>query len=540
MSSILTIIRVCGGLVLFLLGIDTLSAGMEELAGKQIQAWLERMTSNRLKAALFGTTATAVLQSSSLLMVTMIGLINANLLTLEQVINIILGQEIGTTLTGQLVAFDIAKYSFLVLIAGYVLQTLGAEKRAQAVGKALLGLGLVFLGLETMKSGIQPLLEQATARTWLVTMCQTPLLGMLAGASLTALVQSSSATTALTIALGAMGAITLPGAVSLILGANVGTCVTGWIASLRSVKAARRASVAQIFINLFGVALFLPFMMPYVNLISRTSSSLPRQIANAHSIFNISVSLILYPFVTWIVRLCHLLIPGDDTRPCNIAQFLDERLLNVPSIALSQAAKEVVRTGDITCQMLLWSGDALLQMDSDAIQRVLQCEQSQVDPLCAAMEEFLNRLLHGHLSERERRRCFQLKNVITDVERVADMAENLAQAGQERREKQIPFSAEAQVELLRLHGLVLDVWQLAVKALATGDRVVASKVVEGEEHIDQMQRGMRESHQQRLESGGCSAKADIVFVETLRNLERIGDHADNLGVSVLRNQLDSR
>ncbi|MBM4429461.1 MAG: Na/Pi cotransporter family protein, partial [Chloroflexi bacterium] len=181
MSSILTIIRVCGGLVLFLLGIDTLSAGMEELAGKQIQAWLERMTSNRLKAALFGTTATAVLQSSSLLMVTMIGLINANLLTLEQVINIILGQEIGTTLTGQLVAFDIAKYSFLVLIAGYVLQTLGAEKRAQAVGKALLGLGLVFLGLETMKSGIQPLLEQATARTWLVTMCQTPLLGMLAG-----------------------------------------------------------------------------------------------------------------------------------------------------------------------------------------------------------------------------------------------------------------------------------------------------------------------------------------------------------------------
>ena len=256
--DIFTIIQVCGGLAVLLLGIDTLSAGMEELAGKQIQSWLERMTSNRLKAAMFGTTATAVLQSSSLLMVTMIGLINANLLTLEQAINIILGQEIGTTLTGQLIAFDIARYSFLVLIAGYMLQTLGPEKRTQGVGKALLGIGLVFLGLETMKSGIRPLIEQATVRSWLAAMGAIPILGVLAGATVTAAIHSSAATTALVIALGAARAITLPGAVSLILGANIGTCVTGWMASLRSVKASRRASTAQIFMNLLGVALFLP------------------------------------------------------------------------------------------------------------------------------------------------------------------------------------------------------------------------------------------------------------------------------------------
>jgi phosphate:Na+ symporter len=522
-------------LTLFLIGIDMLSAGMEELAGKQIQLWLERMTNHPIKAAAFGTFATAALQSSSLLMVTMIGLINANLLTLEQAVGIILGQEIGTTLTGQLIAFNLGDYMFGVLILGYVLQQFGEQKRWQAVGKALLGIGIIFLGLEIMKSGIGPLLQLAAVQSWLIALSRTPILGVIAAAVLTALIHSSAAMTGLVIALGTAGAISLPGAISMILGANLGTCVTGFTASLRSSTSARRASVAQILINLFGVALFFPFIGPFSNLIGRTADSLARQIANAHSVFNIVVSLTMYPFTRPLVRLCKAIVPGDETRRDTIAQYLDDNLLGVPSVALTQAANEVVRTGNLAAEMLAWSEAALIQLDETAIQRVLDREDQQIDPLCNVIEQFINSILRGHVSEAERRRCFQLKNLLTDIERVADMTENLAQAGQERLRDHTEFSPEAKQELTELHAHVYRLWTLAIQALATGDKSIARTVVEEEERFDVKNWAARESHSRRLEAGTCTPKSDILFVETLRNLERIGDHADNLGVSVLRN-----
>jgi phosphate:Na+ symporter len=533
--TIVTLIQVFGGVAVFLLGIDMLSAGMEELAGRRIQLWLERMTSHPVRAAGFGAVATAILQSSSLLMVTMIGLINANLLTLEQAIGVMMGQEIGTTLTAQLVAFDVGDYFFILLVVGYVLQEFGEEKSWRAIGRAALGIGIVFLGLETMKSGIKPLTAQPWVRSWLAAMGQAPLLGVIAGSALTALIQSSSAMTGLLIALGSSNSITLAGAIALILGANMGTCVTGLIASLRSSRSSRRASIAQIVINLFGVAAFFPFVTPFANLVAHTSSSLARQIANAHSIFNISVSLVLFPFIGAIVRISKVLIPGKDERPAAMVHSLDDNLLKVPSIALTQLSKEVVRTGNLATQMLTWGQPALLAMDEAAIQQVLACEDKQVDPICAVIEQFISRLLRGHLNEAERRRCLQLKNLITDIERVADMTENLAEAGQERIHERIPFSSEAQTELLQLYALVVHVWGLAVKALASGDKSIARTVVEGEDQIDVMERQLRESHRRRMECGICTPRADILFVETLRNLERIGDHADNLGVSVLRN-----
>jgi len=532
---IVNLIQVFGGLAILLLGIDMLSTGMEALAGTRIQTWLERMTDHPLKAASFGFVATSVLQSSSLLMVTMIGLINAHLLTLEQAVGVMMGQEIGTTLTGQLVASDIGKYVFVLPIVGYALYGFGVEKRRRALGQALLGIGLLFLSLETMKMGIRPLTEQPWTQSWLAAMGQTPLLGLLSNMVLTAVIQSSSATTSLTIALGAAGAITLRGAIAMILGANMGTCVTGLLASLHSRKAARQASVAQIIINLFGVALFFPFITPFAQFLARISSSPGRQIANAHTIFNVIVSLILFPFIAVIVRVSKMLVPGEEKAPASITKFLDERLLSVPAIALPQAAKEVVRTGRLTSDMLTWSQAALLQMDQAAIQRVLDCENEQIDGLCKVIEDFIDRLMRGHLSEAERRRCFQLKHLITDIERVADLAENLAQAGQERAREQIPFSPQAQEELLQFHSQVSRVWAWAVDALESGDKTIARAVVDGEDEIDMMEKRLRESHRKRQECGICAPKADILFIETLRNLERIGDHADNLGVSVLRN-----
>ena len=532
--TIANLIQVFGGLAALLFGIDLLSAGMEELAGKQIQDWLDRMTDRALKAAFFGFAATALLQSSSLLMVTMIGLINANLFTLQQAVGVMMGQEIGTTLTGQLIAFDVSKYMFSLLIIGYIMREFGGEKRWRALGEAVLGLGIIYLSLETMKSGIRPLVDEPWVAAWLISMGRTPVLGILAGTVLTAAIHSSAAATGLTIALGIAGAITLPGAIALILGANIGTCFTGLMAALRSSRSARRASVAQIIINLFGVALFLPFIGPFASLLTRTSSHLGRQIANAHSIFNISVSVVLFPFIPVIVRICNALIPGEDKGPAKITQFLDENLLTVPSVALAQVIKEVMRTGHMTQQMMVWSQAALLRMDEESIQKVLECERDQIDTLCHVIEQYLDRLLGGHLNEAERKRCTQLKRIMTDVERVADLTENLAQAGQERIRESIPFSPQAQDELLEFHTLVSQAWDLALKAIESGDKAVARAVMAGEDQIDIMEKRLRESHKERQARGICAPKADILFIETLRNLERIGDHADNLGVSVLR------
>ena len=527
------LIQILGGLAALLLGIDMLGAGMEQLAATRIQAWLERVTDRPLKAAGFGFVATVILQSSSLLMVSMIGLINARLFTLEQAVGVMMGQEIGTTLTGQLVAFDIGPYLYAFLIVGYFLREWKKERRWLAAGTAALGVGLIFLSLETMKAAITPLVGQPQVQSWLAAMGQTPILGVVAGAIMTAMIHSSAATTGLAVALGLSNAITLRGAIGLILGANLGTCVTGLMAALRSSRSARRASLAQILINLVGVALFLPFITPFANLLAKTSDNLGRQVANAHSVFNIVVSLVLFPFIPLIVRVCKTLIPGEERAP-SLTMHLDENLLQVPSIALAQAAKEVVRVGKLTSDMVKWSGDALLQGNEDNIQRVLQCEAEQIDPLCRAIEQYIDRLARGSLNEGERRRCDKLKHVITDVERVADMAENLAQAGQERNQETVPFSPQANAELLQFHTLVAQTWALAVKAVETDDEVTARAVRESEDQIDVMEKELRDSHGRRLEAGVCTPKADILFIETLRNLERIGDHADNLSITVLR------
>ena len=531
-----SLLQMLGGLAVLLFGIDILSTGTEQLAGQRIQTWLERATDRRLKAAAFGFVATAVLQSSSLLMVTMIGLINARLFTLEQAVGVMVGQEIGTTLTGQLIAFDLGKLLFALLVVGYGIRTFRSEKQWQAVGTAVLGLGIIFLGLETVKAGVRPLADVPQVSSWLAMMGSTPLLGVVGGALLTALIHSSAATTGLTIALGLSNAVTLPGAIALILGANIGTCFTGLTAALHSSLSARRASVAQILINLFGVALFLPFIYPFADFLSRTSPNLGRQIANAHSIFNIVVSTIVFPLVPVVVRAATALVPGEEKEPLRLTQFLDDNLLVVPAIALAQATKEVIRTGRLTVEMVEWSRDALLKSDEAKIDGILQREDEQIDALCRITEQYIDTLTRGPVAEGERERCFELKHAITDIERVADMSVNLAQAGQERVRDQVKFSPEGEAEVARFHTLACQNWTLAVAALESRDKAAAQRVRDVENEIDVMEKELRESHRRRLEAGVCSPGADILFVETLRNLERIGDHADNLATSVLKSQ----
>jgi phosphate:Na+ symporter len=329
--AVLHFLQILGGMALFLFGVDRLSGGMEKLAGNQIQVWLDRMTNKPLKGALFGTVATALIQSSSLLMVTMIGLVNANLMTLQQAIGVMMGQEIGTTLTVQIVAFKVGDLCFLFIAVGFVLIEFVSRDGWRDYGEIILGFGVLFLGMNLMSEALKVVTQAPLVASWLAIMGKNMFAGVVAGTVATALVQSSSAITGLVVAMGISNAVTLPAAVAILLGANIGTCITGLIASLRLSKAARRASIAQILINVLGALVFLPFIKPFTAFVSSTSTVLPRQIANAHTIFNVVVSLALFPFIKQIAWLSERLVPEGavEVKP-KLTAYIDERQFRIP------------------------------------------------------------------------------------------------------------------------------------------------------------------------------------------------------------------
>ncbi len=529
-------LQILGGMALFLFGVDRLSGGMEKLTGHQIQLWLDRMTNKPLKGAFFGMMATALIQSSSLLMVTMIGLINANLMTLQQAISVMMGQEIGTTLTAQIVAFKMGELCFLFIVIGFVLSEFVKSNNWRDYGEIILGFGVLFLGMNLMSDALKVVAQSPLVASWLTIMGRNIFAGIIAGLITTAIVQSSSAVTGLVVAMGISNTISLPAAVAILLGANIGTCITGLIASLRLSRASRRASLAQIFINVFGVLLFLPFLGPFTTLVAHTSALLPRQIANAHSIFNTVVSLVLFPFIKQIAWLVERLVPEKKTptQP-KLTAYIDERQFRIPQVALQEAFRELYRLGEVTAQMLECSRRAMLEQDDAAIQWVLDHEDGFVDPLCKALDGFINGLLQGDLSVKQQRRCFQVKNLITDIERVGDLTEDMAEAAQKRIEHQVVFSPQALADIDRLCKHAHATYTCALEALRDGDREMAHHACDLEEEFDHLYLEARQGHIQRLEKGICTPEADVIFVEWLRNLERISDHADNLGVSVRRN-----
>jgi phosphate:Na+ symporter len=530
------LLTVIGGLALFLYGVKMLSQGMEQLAGGKIQQWLDRATNRPLKGAAFGAAATAVVQSSGLLMVTMIGLINARLLTLEQAIGVMLGQEIGTTITGQLVAFDIGFVRFVAVGLGFLMLEFGQERRLQRYGQILMGFGLMFVGREFMADTVQPLASHPLAAEWLAQMAENPLLGVLAGTILTGIIQSSTATTGLVIAMGAAGVIQLPAAIGFIYGANIGSCITGLMAALRSSAAGRQASCAQIMINVLGVLLFLPFIHPYAEWLQRLSPDLARQIANAHTIFNVGVSLVLFPFIKPLAALAKRLVPEKHEQEApKVTRFIDEHLRGVPSVALGEAARELGHMGETVLHMLALSEHALVKREEEAAEEVLRQEREVCDPLCDAIESFVFSIIsEGGIDTRERRRCFQLKNVNVDLERVGDHAENLAEAAQDRIRHQVTFSDEAMHDLQHAFQHAQLVLKTALQAFSDGDQALARQACSLEDDMDRIALRVRQRHLDRTTLGVCHPEADVLFVETLRNLERIADHADNVAISVLR------
>jgi phosphate:Na+ symporter len=522
-----------GGLAIFIYGVHILSEGLEKVAGSKLLSFLNSSLDHPLKQGLFGTVATALMQSSGLLMVTMIGLINANMLSLQQAIGIMLGQEIGTTVTGQLVSFQIKGFNLIFLIIGFFLMFFSKDRKLHMVGQPFLGFGIVFVGMNMMSKAGAVISQTTFFQEALVVMGQYILLGVLVGAVFTALVQSSTAMTGLVIAMGISQSITLEVAISIILGANIGSCIMGWMAALQSGTSAKRASYSQIIINVIGVLIFLPFISPYTNLILTTSGVLSRQIANAHTIFNVVVSLLMLPFVKPLASFVERLIPEQEEEKAKKSKtrFIDPRLLNMPIMAVKLAQEEVLRMGDITCEMVARSTEAMLHKNKDDVKWVLKHEKD-VDEITHSLEGFLESVPGDKLNPDDLDTLEDLKHLITDIERVGDHADNLAEYATEIADKKITFSKEAKKELKNISGKVIHNYQSSLKALKTGDKKMIAKIAKREDDIDTLQRKYRQNHLNRLKKKVCRPEAGDIFADTLRNLERISDHAYNIALSL--------
>ncbi len=535
MNLFYIILQVLAGLALFLFGIRMLSNGLKKIAGSRLKKLLEKMTNNKYKGILVGAATTALIQSSSLTMVTQIGLLNAGLLTLEQSVGIILGQEIGTTVTAQIVAFPVGNFFLLTIIIGFVLHVFPKFKKYQHIGQILFGFGILFLGMKTMSGGAKGIMDYPIIIDTLVSFGATPILGVIAGAIFTAIVQSSSATTGLVIAMGLTNVITLPAAIALILGANIGTTVTGFIASFGSSKSAKRAAFIQIFMNVVTVAIFVPFIQPFASLISNTSANLPRQIANAHTIYNTISILMVLPFTRYLVMLTKKVIPGELSKTEERAsKYLDERFLRAPFMALSQASKEVNRIAKIALKMLDLSNRALIKNDEKAAKEVFETEDL-IDDLCYYAENYLDRIPTNELNRYEFQRHIKLIHAITDIERTADLSNNIAVSAIDKINKEKEFTKIAEEEMDIMFKKARLAYEDSIEALKTEDKELAKKVTELEDQIDAFEKKFKRNHIRRLKAGTCDIRTDVIFTDTLRNLERIGDHADNIASSILTN-----
>lgn len=532
------VIGLAGGLALFLFGIEQMSEGLQQAAGRRLSNVLSFLTKNTFVGVLSGLILTMLIQSSSATTVMLVGFVKAGLMTLQQTIGPILGANIGTTITAQMVSLKLTDLALPAVALGFVLYFGGKSRRWKLIGESILGFGLLFHGMELMSTSLEPLRNSAVFADIIAQFAQHPLLGVLIGIIGTAIVQSSSAFTAVVLALAMQDLVTLESGVALVLGSNIGTCVTALLASIGGGVTALRVAVAHLLFNTVGVVLFLLIFNPFTSLVSLTSPVVARQLANSHTLFNVANTLLFLPFVGVFVKFLERIIPGEDEIVERRVKYLDVSALKYPRVSLELAAKEINRMATYTEAMLSGARKAFLEGNRDSIYKVQQSEDL-VDMLQEEILEYMSSLLTSNinLSNVESERATGLMMVVNDIERIADHANNIAEFAQVMMDDELKFSEEATAQLTKMFDLVQEMVRLSVQVLANQDKEAAQKIWDIERLVDEMEEEMRQGHMKRMYEGVCIPRAGIVYVEMVTNLERIGDHTTNIADMVLTDQL---
>ncbi len=521
-----------GGLGLFLFGMNTMASGMQKAAGDKLRRILEVLTSNPLIAVLTGLAVTVMVQSSSTTTVMVVGFANAGIMNLSQAIGTILGANIGTTVTAQIISFKVSLFIYPALGLGAYLYFFGRRRVYKHIGQSILGFGLLFLAIEIMSDAMGPLAEYQPFLDVVVALAKRPILGVLMGALFTALIQSSSASTGIIIALTMKGLIDSPSAIALVLGTNIGTCVKAIFASIGSSLTARRAALAHVLFNTIGVIIVLLFFNHFLKLIMATSTDISRQAANAHTLFNILNTLIFLPFFNPFISLIRRLIPGEEHREQMGPKYLDKRILNTPSIAIRNARQEILRMALIAREMLADSIQLINNRDRKLITQTNQKEEV-IDSLEKEITFYLADMNQYSLDIEQSQTIAALMHATNDMERIGDHAQNIVELAEEAINEKLGFSSVALRELHDFYGRVDALLEKALAAFEKEDLSLAQEVVEDDDIIDNLEKTLRKHHIGRINEKQCNPIAGVIFLDLLSNLERIGDHATNLAQVII-------
>lgn len=527
------IINLLGGLGLFLYGMKLMGDGLEDAAGEKLKGILEKITQNRVVGAIVGAIVTCVIQSSSATTVMVISFVNAGLMNLMQAAGVIMGANVGTTVTAQLVAFKFEGFAPLCIGIGAIALIALKKKRSKDVASIILGFGILFLGMELMSTAMKPLAQSDLFKDIITIIGDNIFLGLILGIIATAVIQSSSATTGILIALASTGSIDIRTAIPIILGCNIGTCITAALAAISGNKTAKKTALIHVMFNLIGVIITLPFIGVLANIVSSIDSDVSRNIANVHTIFNVGVTLILLPLTPYLIKIIDKLVPGQDEIEKDGPIYLDKNLLETPIVATGQVFKETLRMGELAKNNLEASMKGFLEDNAECIEFVYKNEKI-INTLEKEITNYLVLLSAHELPDEDSKILSATFHVINDIERIGDHAKNIVELATSKIEQELSIGSEAKVEITGMYNKAFEAVNLSLECYANKDISGAINVEEIEKTIDNYAKKLRDNNIERLNKKVCLANISAIYLDIISNLERIGDHATNIAEAVYK------
>ena len=530
-----------GGLGMFLFGMNLGSDGLQKIAGKKMKVFLSKITNNKFMAIFTGIMITAVTQSSSATTVMLVGFVNASLMSFAQTLGVIMGANIGTTITVQLIAFDISTYALLMIGIGFLLKY-SSKKETKYIGNIILGFGFIFYGMKVMSLSMSPLRSYPAFKSLLVSISQYPISAIFGSMLFTALIQSSGATIGLVVAFSSQGLIDLNSAIPLILGAHTGTCITGWIASIGGCVEAKKTALLNVIYNLLGTLLFIPFLYkfaPFSSLVrmftSPFSTSAAREVANAHMISAIIKVMLLVPFYDQIINIANKVITDDSAhgKPKIRTKYLSENLIQMPELALGNVAREISRMAGHVEYMMNNVFPILEKSDDEVIEDILFREE-KVDSLQYEITKYLSRLSEGTLTEEQSAIMVKYMHIINDLEGLADLIDKIiVPFARNKEDDDIRFSQEGFDELKEMFNKINELFMLSINAFATGNHTLAEKVLKSHFRIYRLEKELRTSHMKRVLDGkGESLESSTLHLDLLNCFKRINTHSVNISKAI--------
>ncbi len=523
-------LQLLGGVGLFLYGIKLMGDALQSLAGDRMRRLVGSLTRTPVRGVLIGTFVTMLIQSSSATTVMTVSFVHVGLMTLQQAVGVIMGANVGTTMTAQIIAFKLNAYALPLIGIGMFLALFGKSKKQRYIGNGIVGFGLLFLGMKTMEDSMSFLRGR---QDLFLSFSSNPRLGVLAGTVVTMVVQSSAATIGLTIAMAAQGLFGLDVALPIVLGDNIGTTITAVLASFGSNRSAKQAAAAHVMFNIIGVTWALLTLPLFQSIVMVTAKDVSHQLANAHTLFNILNTLFFLPFTAPFARLIQWILPSSESATPSGPRFLDAKLLKAsPAAAVDAVRQEIVHMGSLAQLMLKDVLQAFLENDHRMISQVNETEKA-VNELNHAISGYASELWQEGLSDELSVALSSYVNGVGDIERMGDHAQNLIELFEYKEEHGLQFSKEGREELQDMFATVTLAVKLCLEAMAEENVAKAREVIDHlEEEIDRKEKTLRRQHIIRLNRGICQPSAGVVFIDILSNLERIGDHAHNVAYIV--------